>query len=135
MCGKKASDFSNQVNALGAVIDLVDAPSGVIRLRNTEKRVRDLDNLMTDIASAGNVGQMEAQLLRGKAFSDHIHAKSYTPEASDRLLSALARLRERLKDGESREIRSVWDRTVYIFSDAFFEPADSDTGLAAGMVQ
>ena len=42
-------------------------------------------------------------------------------------------MKDRIAEGESREIRAVWDQTVYIFSDAFFEPADSAEGLAAGL--
>ena len=125
MNGKKSSDFSHLVSALGAVLDLSEAPSGTIKLQ--------LDRTMGEMAAAGNVGHEEAQQLKGKlifadnqihgrmgpllmkALSDHIHAKSFTSEASDRLLTALARLRDRLKDGGSREIRSSWGRPFTYF--------------------
>ena len=93
------------------------------------------------------MGQAEAQQLRGKlifadnevhgrigplfikAFSDHIHVKGFTSAASYSLLTASARLKNRLTDGESSEIRAAGDRTLYVSSDALFGPTGSDTGL------
>ena len=151
MSGKKASEFASEVTALGAIVDLQDVPRGIIRVRNTEKRIHDLSSIISNISAVGKLGHLEAQQLRGKltfadnqvhgrmgpllmkALSEHIHATSFTSVADDTLLTALARMKDRIAEGESREIRAVWDQTVYIFSDAFFEPSDSPGGLAAGL--
>ena len=59
--GSKASDFSAQVQALGAVVDLTEISRGVVRLDNTTKRKRDLDLLIRGVLDRGNVGHVEAQ--------------------------------------------------------------------------
>ena len=72
----------------------------------------------------GKLGHLEAQQLRRKLTfadnqvhgrlgpllmktqSEHIHSKAFSAEVSDSLLSVLARMRDRLVEGESREIRA-----------------------------
>ena len=107
MSGKKASEFASQVSALEAIIDLQEVPRGIIKLRNTEKRINDLSSIIANITAVGKLGHLEAQQLRGKltfadnqvhgrmgpllmkALSEHIHSTNFTADASDTLLTAL----------------------------------------------
>ena len=118
MSGKKASEFASEVTALGAIVDLQDVPRGIIRVRNTEKRIHDLSSIISNISAVGKLGHLEAQQLRGKltfadnqvhgrmgpllmkALSEHIHATSFTSVADDTLLTALARMKDRIAEAE-----------------------------------
>ena len=149
--GSKASDFSTQVQALGAMVDLNEISRGVVKLDNTVKRKRDLDLLMSGVLDKGTVGHVEAQQLRGKlvfadnqvhgrlgpillkSLNDHIKAEPFSHKISNQLMSSLSRLQERLQEGGAREVRAVWNKTFYVYTDAFYDPPEGDQKACAGL--
>ena len=126
-------------------------PKGVVRLDNTAKRKQDLEGLMSTMLQHGKVSHVEAQQLRGKlvfgdnqvhgrlgplllkALSNHIHRTPFTSAIDDPLMMSDSRRRDRITSGDGREIRAIGDNTYYVFTDAFFEPRNSDKGPSASV--
>ena len=69
--GPKSDDFSDLVSALGVQFNLSDTPSGILQVCNTEKRIKDIIQLLDETLEAGILPKKDALSLRGRlAFCD-----------------------------------------------------------------
>eukprot|EP00435_Cladocopium_sp_Y103_P025622 s4854_g6.t1 len=147
--GPKSDDFSEIVKALGVQFDLSSCGDGILRVCNTEKRVRETIQLLEETMSAGRMQKREALVLRGRlAFCDafifgrlgkialqnitrHAYAVPYSAEISNSLLDSLKLLKERVITGRPRTLSSKLLQTMFLFTDASF---DEKKGAGLGAV-
>ena len=64
--GSKATEFGPLCQALGVQIDLIGSPGRVLKLGNTESRVKELLSQIDSILAAGHLTHGEALQLRGR---------------------------------------------------------------------
>ena len=69
--GPKADTFSEVVASLGVSISLVETIAGEIKVMNTEKRKKDLVELITSVVNLGTLQYKEGQVLNGKLTFAH----------------------------------------------------------------
>ena len=138
--GPKADTFSELVSSLGVVIDLSKSVSGQVEVMNTEKRKKDLMDIISTVLKDGVLQYKDGQILNGKlAFAhgqifglsakyvlqsvyDHIYAKPFRAKISDELTNALQFFRDRLVASLPRMINMATRHTRFILTDASFEP-------------
>ena len=107
--------------------------------KNTEKRKKDLVELITSVVNLGTLQYKEGQVLNGKltfahgqifglagkyvlqAVSDHVYAKPFKSAVSDELRYALQFFRDRLLTGLPRSINMATRHTRFILTDACLE--------------
>ena len=137
--GPKADTFSELVSSLGVSISLFKTAAGEVEVMNTEKRKKDLVELISNVLSKGSLQYKDGQVLNGKlafahgqifglagkyvlqAVSDHIYAKPFKACVSDDLKHALQFFQERLVTGLPRSINMATKHTQFILTDACFE--------------
>eukprot|EP00438_Fugacium_kawagutii_P027862 Skav203260 [mRNA] locus=scaffold2987:9349:10848:+ [translate_table: standard] len=121
--GPKADSFSPSTAALGVVFDMQLSESGRITVSNTEKRTREVVDMIDGFLDSGVMSFKEAQVARGRlAFCDafifgragrsalqeissHGYAKPFRKEIGHRLRIALERLRDRMLHGKPTPVR------------------------------
>ena len=64
--GPKADTFSELVSSLGVSISLSKTALGEIEVMNTEKRKKDLVELISNVLSKGSLQYKDGQVLNGK---------------------------------------------------------------------
>lgn len=146
--GPKADSFSSEVAALGVVFDLTPSHKGFLEIRNTDRRVAELCQMILEFLEKGTMTLKESQVLRGRlAFCDafifgksgksalqeitaHGYSKPSKKEIGYRLRTALCNLLGRLRQGVPRKIFACISETVFLFSDASFQ-SDFNGGLGA----
>ena len=69
--GPKADTFSEVVASLGVSISLAETIAGEIKVMNTEKRKKDLVELITSVVNLGTLQYKEGQVLNGKLTFAH----------------------------------------------------------------
>ena len=137
--GPKADTFSELVSSLGVSISLSKTAAGEVEVMNTEKRKKDLVELISNVFSKGSLQYKNGQVLNGKlafahgqifglagkyvlqAVSDHIYAKPFKACVSDDLKHALQFFQDRLITGLPRSINMATKHTQFILTDACFE--------------
>eukprot|EP00439_Symbiodinium_sp_Y106_P001482 s16303_g1.t1 len=62
----KSTEWSTSFEALGVLFEIDQAGSGVLKVRNTEKRRKELISLIESFLVAGRMTQKEALQLRGR---------------------------------------------------------------------
>ena len=149
--GPKSDDFSALVGALGVQFDLGSCKDGLLRVRNTEKRVQETVCLLDNVLASGSLQKRDALVLRGRlAFCDafvfgrlgkvalqeitkHAYASPFRDQLQPTLISALHLLRGRVLDGRPRLLTCKMLDTLYLLTDASFEQS-GDAGLGAVLV-
>ena len=137
--GPKADTFSELVASLGVSISLAKTIAGEIKVMNTEKRKKDLEELIAGVLHSGTLQYKEGQNLNGKltcahgqifglagkyvlqALSDHVYAKPFRSTVNDELRYALQFFRDRLLTGRPRSINMATKHTRLVLTDACFE--------------
>ena len=137
--GPKADTFSELVASLGVSISLAKTIAGEIKVMNTEKRKKDLEELIAGVLHSGTLQYKEGQILNGKltfahgqifglagkyvlqALSDHVYAKPFRSTVNDELRYALQFFRDRLLTGLPRSINMATKHTRFVLTDACFE--------------
>lgn len=66
MDGKKATTFGAVCNARGVQFDLRSSGEKILRVRNTEQRIQDLQVLISATLEEGCLSKQDALILRGK---------------------------------------------------------------------
>ena len=138
--GPKADTFSELVSSLGVSISLSKTTLGEVEVMNTEKRKKDLVELISNVLHKGSLQYKDGQVLNGKlafahgqifglagkyvlqAVSDHIYANPFKVGVSDDLKHALQFFRNRLVTGLPRSINMSTKYTQFVLTDACFEP-------------
>ena len=149
--GPKSDDFSALVGALGVQFDLSGCKDGLLRVRNTEKRVHETVCLLDNFLASGLMHKRDALVLRGRlAFCDafvfgrlgkvalqeitkHAYASPFREQLQPTLISALKLLRGRVLDGKPRLLTCKMLDTLYLLTDASYEQR-GDAGLGAVLV-
>ena len=149
--GPKSDDFSAMVSALGVQFDLGETCKGVLKVCNTEKRIRETLGLLDDVMAKGTLQKREALVLRGRlAFCDafifgrlgkialqditkHAYANPFGEQLTPSTLDSMRLLRSRIAEGKPRRLTCELLDTLYLFTDASFD-ADQHAGLGAVLV-
>ena len=149
--GPKSDDFSLLVCALGVQFDLSSCKDGLLRVCNTEKRVKETITLLDEILTRGDLKKRDALVLRGRlAFCDafifgrlgkvalqeitrHAYASPFQECLSNSLKEALKLLKERVLRGKPRLLSCRMLDTLFLLTDASFDPNDG-AGLGAVLV-
>jgi hypothetical protein len=149
--GPKSDDFSLLVCALGVQFDLSGCKDGLLRVCNTEKRVKETITLLDEILTRGDLKKRDALVLRGRlAFCDafifgrlgkvalqeitrHAYASPFQECLSNSLKGALKLLKERVLRGKPRLLSCRMLDTLFLLTDASFDPCDG-AGLGAVLV-
>lgn len=110
------------VSALGVVFDLNSLPSGCFHVCNTEKRIKEVCNLIDGILESKRLTLKEAQVARGRlafcdayvfgkagrsalqAITSHGYARPFCADLSSRLVETLNKLKCRLLKSEPKMI-------------------------------
>ena len=76
--GKKATQFDCVCKALGVQFDLREASEGILMIRNTEARPKDLVQQILDALEKGNLDKHETLSLHGRiGFADgYLHGRA-----------------------------------------------------------
>ena len=64
--GEKADTMSQVISALGVEFNLEKATDGIIEVRNTERRKRELDSQISDALSEGKLSSAASASLKGR---------------------------------------------------------------------
>ena len=147
--GPKSDDYSQLVKALGVQFDLASCKDGILKVCNTERRIKETLQLLEDTMSAGSLQKKDALVLRGRlAFCDafifgrlgkialqnitkHAYATPFTAQISDGLMDSLKLLKERVLTGKPRTLSCRMLETMFLFTDASF---DKNKGAGLGAV-
>ena len=149
--GPKSDDFSLLVCALGVQFDLSGCKDGLLRVCNTEKRVKETITLLDEILTRGDLKKRDALVLRGRlAICDafifgrlgkvalqeitrHAYASPFQECLSNSLKEALKLVKERVLRGKPRLLSCRMLDTLFLLTDASFDPCDG-AGLGAVLV-
>jgi ribonuclease HI len=145
--GPKADAVSQEVSALGVVFDLTSTEEGLLRVRNTDKRVEEVTakihetlegKYLTPSAAAtlkGRLGFAEGQLFGRSArrlinelgsFATSVRTSSEVTEALTSSLSVVANM---LRNGKPREIDARSHEVMFLYTDASYSPEDQRGGI------
>ncbi|CAK9007681.1 Uncharacterized protein SCF082_LOCUS9564 [Durusdinium trenchii] len=149
--GDKDSPFDNVFKALGVQISFGEVPSGLVSISNTKKRIDELTEAIVGILDKGGMSRAQAMSLRGRmqfasaqiwgrssklclsAVSAHAHGDSdwvLKPQT----ITALKHFLISLEDPKPRRIGKESGRQWFIFTDASFQPNDSEWPCGIGGV-
>ena len=147
--GPKSDDFSEMVRALGVEFDLKSCSDGLLRVQNTERRIKETALLLETTMDRKSLQKKDALVLRGRlAFCDafifgrlgkialqnitkHAYYNPFTAQISDSLLDSLKLLRDRILNGKPRTLSAKMLQTMFLFTDASF---DEKSGAGLGSV-
>ena len=135
--GDKCRPFGHSCEALGVVFNVSNALTGSICIQNTERRVAELVADLLEVIQLRQLGQKQAQRLRGRMqFADaQIYGKtgrrcmrvlSSFAEGCKKVLNAkdvffLKLFVELLQSGNPRVVSALPSNNVLIFTDACYE--------------
>ena len=147
--GKKATSFSTTCNALGVQFDLSSSGERILRVRNTEQRVLELQTLRTATLRDGQLNKQDALTLRGKlGFADSFlhgrlglmvlkqlsdHAYGRTSSIQPELFLGLQVMAQRLSNAAPRTVSAQAIQQWLMFADAAYEPESFSGGLGAAL--
>ena len=147
--GKKATSFSNVCHALGVQFDLASSGERLLRIRNTEQRIADLQALIASTLDSSTLSKQDALVLRGKlGFADSYlhgrlgllvlkllsdHAYGRTTKIQPELDMGLRFMSQRLGAANPRCVSSNELKQWFLFTDAAFEPEAGTGGLGAAL--
>ena len=134
---EKEAEFATAAKVLGVVIDV--GSSMLVRVSNTDERKAELTETITALLDKGTFSIKELTALRGRlVFAEgqifgrgcykHLKVvgsriKSDRPGRIDpQMADSLRFIRDRVVNGPPRTVRAVLDDTVFLYTDACFEP-------------
>jgi predicted RecB family endonuclease/ribonuclease HI len=145
--GPKADSMSEEITALGVIFDLSDSKTGLVRVRNTEKRVDEITSKISETISGatltasaaatlkGRLGFAEGQLFGRTArrlindLGSFALAARRTSEVTEDLRQSLSAVSKMLASGKPREINTRSHEIMYIYTDASYSPEEETGGL------
>ena len=140
---EKNCQFSKIFDALGVQFDLRDAPKGVLRIGNTDKRKAELGQLVQDILRQNRLPPKEAESLRSRLMFAESQVYGRTakvalrhigqPGLDAKVMEPLSRdvrfslewMRRRIVNGPPREVLAKQDYTFHLFVDGACEPTSA----------
>jgi len=149
--GPKSDEYSLLVSALGVKFDLSGCQDGLLRVCNTEKRVKETSEMLDEILERGSLRKRDALVVRGRlAFCDafifgrlgkvalqeitrHAYASPFSERISGVLENSLKLLKERVLGGAPRLLSCRMLDTLFLLTDASFQP-EVGAGLGAVLV-
>jgi hypothetical protein len=145
--GPKADAMSSEVSALGVVFDLSCSQDGLLRVKNTEKRIEEVTGKIASTLEGrfltpgeaatlkGRLGFAEGQLF-GRAARRLINDLGSFATASqrrsvitDELSESLQAVSKMLLCSKAREIDTKSHEVLHLYTDASFCPEDGTGGL------
>ncbi len=147
--GDKADTMSQVISALGVEFNLEKSHDGIIEVRNTEKRKRELDGQISDAISEGRLSSAASASLKGRlGFAEgqlfgrstrklvnelgkHSLATPRNGTLSFDTLFALKFVKEKILNAPPRVVDVNSKSVLYIFTDAAFESEAKTGGLGA----
>ena len=145
----KSTEWSTSFEALGVLFEIDQTGSGVLKVRNTEKRRKELISLIESFLVAGRMTQKEALQLRGRLqfaqaqFFGRLGRRclnEITRHAYSGRLKLSISAKERMEEfgkflnaAQPRLVGQVSCRTFMILTDAAFEK-ESRTGGLGGVL-
>ena len=148
--GRKATEFSEVCHALGVSFDLRDACNGVLKVQNTQKRIDELVEFLTQVRERRRLDRGETLKLRGRlGFADGFlhgrlgalilkrlidHAYGSTSLLDDSMTNVLGWMIKRLQTAGPKKVDSGTVREWCVFTDASFEPDEKRAGLGGVLV-
>lgn len=148
--GDKAHPFDLHCSALGVFFDVSVASSGKAFISNTEARSAELCDELSKVVKDGKLTNKNAQRLRGRmqfaesqlfgrtgrrcmrVLTDFAEGRKYSLSHKDKFF--LLMFRDLLQSNVPREVRSLSDENVVIFTDACYERNDSSWPCGLGGV-
>ena len=141
----KSTDWSTSFEALGVLFEIDQTGSGVLKVRNTEKRREELTSLIQGFLASGVMTQKEARQIRGRLqfaqaqFFGRLGRRclnEITRRAYSGRLKLSTSAKERLEEfgkflssAQPRLVGQVSCRTFMILTDAAFEKESRAGGL------
>ncbi|CAE7450708.1 unnamed protein product, partial [Symbiodinium necroappetens] len=139
--GKKATNFSTSVSALGLVFDLSEFSDGRVTIRHTERRAQELRETLRHHLDHGALSPKEAEVLRGrlhwyssylfgrgpavamKTLSRRAQGREGSNFVNNELRGALDKLLDHVENAPPLCINVASGRTFFLFTDGSYEPS------------
>ena len=149
--GEKDLPFSETFKALGVEIDCSAWQSGLVKFRNTPKRISELSETISSALKRGRLGSHEALVLRGRmqfaraqiwgrapklclaAITAHAYGEN-DGSLSNHAKACLNAFLDSLTAARPREITAQWDLPSLLFTDASFNPENESWPCGLGGV-
>ena len=149
--GEKDLPFSETFKALGVEIDCSTWRNGLVKFRNTTKRISELSDTISSALKQGRLSSHEALVLRGRmqfaraqiwgrapklclaANTAHAYGEN-DGSLSSHAKACLSAFLDSLVAARPREITAHWDLPSLLFTDASFNPDDSKWPCGLGGV-
>ena len=149
--GEKDLPFSETFKALGVEIDCSAWRSGVVKFRNTTKRISELSDTISSALKRGRLSSHEALVLRGRmqfaraqiwgrapklclsAITAHAYSEN-NGNLSNHAMACLNAFLDCLVAARPGEITAHWDLPSLLFTDASFNPDDTNWPCGLGGV-
>ena len=146
----KDAPFSEGFGALGIWVSFERFLHGEVLFSNTAKRIEEVNEFLCQLLRAGSASTKDIQRIRGrmlfaggqlfgrlgrtcvKALKDL--ESSDTKEVSRACASALSLFAELLKSGPPRIVTAISDRSLFIYTDAAYEPVGPGNRCGLGGV-
>ena len=149
--GDKAKEFGPLFDALGITCDISSMHLGITRLVNTDKRIQELKQTLTNIATSGKFSRAEALRLRGRLqfaagqvfgrssrrichmVTEHAY-QSKSSVRSDHLALAREVHAGVLESSKLRSISSIAKQCMFVLTDASFDRPGGNPASCIGFV-
>ena len=149
--GEKDLPFSETFKALGVEIDCSAWRNGLVKFRNTTKRISELSETISSALKRGRLSSHEALVLRGRmqfaraqiwgrapklclaAITAHAYGEN-DGSLSSHAKACLNAFLGSLVAARPREITAHWDLPSLLFTDASFNPDDAKWPCGLGGV-
>ena len=149
--GDKNLPFASSFKALGVEIDCSQWISGWVLFRNTQKRIDELQSTIAHAIECRKMSAKNALALRGrmqfakgqiwgrsaKLCLAAVTAHAYSDGGeflSDHAIACLRAFMDSLVAARPREVTASWDKPMLLFTDASFNPEDSQWPCGLGGV-
>ena len=150
MDGKQATVFSQLCSAVGVSFDLQGSSLGLLEIKNTASRIKDLAEQLPAVVSSKRITRNDALKLRGRlGFADGFlhgrlgalvlkrlmdHAYGATAAVDDDMSEILQFMILRLQTAEPKNVHTGTVKEWIIFTDASFDKVQREGGLGPGGV-
>ena len=143
--GEKDAGFDTVSRVLGVMVDLTDSSDNLVRVTNTESRIKELVASMNQLIDKSRFRPGELRVLRGRlqfaenqlfgrAAGKHLKTLSRHAEmlgsgtVDSELTEALIYLRDRVILGPPRLLRAGTGQQFFLFTDASYEQGEVGLG-------
>jgi ribonuclease HI len=145
--GPKADAMSEEVAALGVVFDLTSSRNGVLKVRNTERRIEEVTKKITSTLAGrfltpgeaatlkGRLGFAEGQLFGRAArklindLGSFVLASKHRSLITEELSQSLSTVSNMLQNSKAREVDTSSHEVLHMYTDASFSPEDGNGGI------